>query len=281
MQNRNNGYQYQLSLFVAFLIAATAPASYGCWQESGDDFDCAGNDICLVWDESGLPVKSDEVAFECCSQPGAPCENPCSSGIRPVGFRVDLLPENPLKAFVDYRHTSPKIPLMVDGEYFAPGDIGRFDGSPLYFLACRSLAGDFSFSASTTREGLVDQLHQCGLGNPSFVVPEAPEQAASGIMLYENSKWGGASYFLPSGQSVAFSETWWNDQVTSLRGFGAGTIVTLFENSDLTGSSLTMTSNLGLPNLGTFGWNSRVSSVVAWPLAPIYHKPLQGLDMSK
>jgi hypothetical protein len=133
---------------------------------------------------------------------------------------------------------------------------------------CQDQSGGIDLHAFTTRQGLEDQLYNtCTLGDSSFVVQEAPLQVASGIAVYEGPRWSGASYFLPSGQSVVLAESWWDDRISSLRGFGAGTVVTFFESPDSGGSTLTMTTDLGWPDLDVFGWDGRASSVVVSPLA--------------
>ena len=87
------------------------------------------------------------------------------------------------------------------------------------------------------------------------------------MAFYDGVRFQGASYFLAGGQSVELSESWWNRRISSLRGVGEGTVVTLFEDVDRSGSSLTLTSDLGWPDLEALGWSNRAVMLIVWPKA--------------
>lgn len=275
--------------FIAVLLSGMVPGTSfgdGCWILSGTSSSggslfpisedpvypiCQGNDICVEWESAA----SQALATDCCSQPPSFCENPCTSvGDRPIPIVVDIFPEAPQKDTSEIRHVVPKASILVDQVELAPEEIHRFDGVALYFLVCRRRDGQLLPQALSTKEGFFDQLGECRQGRSSFIVQEAPARAEAGVAFFEGPRWSGAPYFLAPGQSFVLDQTWWDDRITSLRGFGTGTMVTLFENADFSGSSLTLSTDLGWPDLSVLGWQGRASALVVWPAPSVGPKPL-------
>lgn len=222
------------------------------------------------------------VSSTCCWDAPLSCEDCSAAGPRLEQVRLDLLPMAFLKDDVDLHHVSPRISILVDHATVSPQDISQFDGVPLHFMMCRPQGGgQAAFHAFTTREGLGQQLLECTLGVPTASVREAPLQATNGIIFNDSEWWGEASYFLAAGQSINLTDTWWNKRMSSLRGGGVGTLVTLFENADFSGSTLTLTTDLAWPDLGVFGWNNRASAVVVWQVPMSSHKLPAKADSDK
>lgn len=281
MSNYNVSDCLVFRLVTVLLIGAMAETSHSnaqCWQssgpvEAGEVGFCLNEVPCIELEEEGV--------YDCCSQPLVGCSNPCaSSGARPIYALVDLLPDQALKNATEIQHVSSRIPVSVDHTPVLPENIGQYDGIPLYHLVCLTRNGWIENHAFTTKVGMTDQMQECAGGETSFVVREAPEQATDGVVFYEGQGGDGASYFLPDGQRVTLDRTWWDDRIVSLRGYGYGTFVTLFENADFSGSSLTLSTGVFWSDLEAFGWNHRASAVLVWPLAP-HIKPLRKPDTLK
>ncbi|MEM6797554.1 MAG: hypothetical protein AAF725_26540, partial [Acidobacteriota bacterium] len=94
-------------------------------------------------------------------------------------------------------------------------------------------------------------------------------EAPGGVSLFADEMAGHASYFLAEGTGVDFSSGWWKDRISSLRGAGAPTWVTLYSGGTLSGSSLTFSTAWDRPTFEAFDWNDRTRSAYVWDRAAL------------
>ncbi|MEO1085185.1 MAG: hypothetical protein AAFY88_13175, partial [Acidobacteriota bacterium] len=138
----------------------------------------------------------------------------------------------------------------------------RGDGeSVLYALDDRSKLG-----------AVLEELNRSE--DPSLHVQLASDRLP-GAALYDGAMWQGANYFLPAGSGVDFRDDWWANKVTSIRGAGYPTWLTVFSGRAYSGSSLTFSTAWDRPNLAVFGWDERVSSAYLWPRERKARKPFE------
>ena len=265
-----------VNLLVLALWASAAPALDTCWMptENALNNNCPSQTLCVEW--IGGPNAG---AVECCTGEIPSTEGNCTDGCFHTQLRSALTsPEDeflvaegkPMAANESFevRHAVPEIPLLIDHVVYSPEEIGLFDGVPLHFLMCRASIAESVLYAFTSRKEMFDRAKNCLITDPSMIVREVPEKGGAGIVFYEDERWNGASYFLPQGQYVVLDGTWWDDRISSLKGVGMGTMMTFYEDTPSTGSSFTLSTDLGWPDLDFFGWGDRASAVRVWSVKP-------------
>ena len=84
-----------------------------------------------------------------------------------------------------------------------------------------------------------------------------PPVPSRGACFYEDINFGGQYFCYPAGADIGVVPTGTNDEISSLRIFGH-VEVTVFKDGNFRGSSRRFTANMS--NLGTAGWNDRISS---------------------
>ena len=258
-----------LILFLATFIPTSVLAN--CWRysrEAGSISACSGSDICIEWEEDGLVTAS-----ACCApsptgnlKDVVGCYDTCDSEYlaRPlagVPSPTTVLPKARITSFYDDLPIRPQLDVVYQGEEIAPEHMGRLDGKTLHFLFVLNdgNSGKSALYAFDDRQELtlaVATLQASG--------PFSKEEGPAGVLLFEDPMWKEATYFLPEGFVVNFFDSWWAERISSLRGSGPNTWITLFTGPDQTGSSLTLATGWDRPTLETFGWNDRTVSAYVW-----------------
>ena len=263
------------SLFTALILigsglaftASSAQAS-GCWKYSEESIGaCSINKVCIEWETEGQVTASD-----CCYAPTGNledtlgCHDRCYSHTftRPlasVPTPTTALPKARVTTVNSHKPIRPQLSVVYQGEEISPQEIHRLDGKILHFLFVLNdgNSGHSALYAFDDRQDLtltVATLQASG--------PFAKEDGSTGVLLFEDPMWKEASYFLPEGFAVNFFDSWWADRISSLRGSGPNTWITLFAGPDQTGSSLTLATGWDRPTLETFGWNDRAQSAYVW-----------------
>jgi hypothetical protein len=90
---------------------------------------------------------------------------------------------------------------------------------------------------------------------PSYPPPIGTPNGS--VCFYEHTRFGGNSFCLNRGQSIAALPREWNDRISSIS-IRPGLKVVIFENGNYSGARAEMTQSGELPNLW---WNDRISSV--------------------
>jgi hypothetical protein len=154
-------------------------------------------------------------------------------------------------------HTVPQVPVIIDGIRYEPEQIHLFDGRQLGF----TVGQDGQLYAFTSYKELENFLADSRIGK-------------SAILLFFATRYSeGAWYDGPRHLEVDPGVTWHYlsyalmDNIFSSMEINATADngVTLFDLPNLQGDYFHGYYGTPYPNLGTYGWNDRASSLVVWP----------------
>jgi hypothetical protein len=153
-------------------------------------------------------------------------------------------------------HQVPPVPVIIDGTLYQPEEIHRFDGKQLGFTA----GPDGRLYAFTSFSNLNNFLNK-----ESHVSPMASRSEFSYFYEYYNYlPLGYWMQILPS--STLFTLAPMNEMISSMEVSPfADNGITLFDLPNLQGDYFHGYYGTLYPNLGTYGWNDRASSLVVWP----------------
>jgi hypothetical protein len=152
-------------------------------------------------------------------------------------------------------HQVPEVPVIIDGVLYQPEDIHKFDGRQLGF----TVGPDGRLYAFTDGIVLVD-----------FISIQSKAGLFSTLSIYSRFCEG---YYLsgmrqlevPPGVSM-FSLGSMNNIISSMDiSAYADNGITLFDLPNLQGDYFHGYYWIQYPNLGTYGWDNRASSLVVWP----------------
>lgn len=160
-------------------------------------------------------------------------------------------------------HDTPRVPLVVDGVRYAPQQIHRFDGRPLYMRVARD--GQALIAYTKLADYRFD-LRRRGLTLPrrSRLASAKARVAWRGhwIRLCTGSNLDGSCWGLNSGFGVANFEAIWIgyvNNISSVQSFGQNSV--LYDNPDFDPSRGILVIPPGVVrSLSDFGWDNRVQS---------------------
>jgi hypothetical protein len=199
-------------------------------------------------------------------------------------------------------HRVPKLPFLLNGTLYEPGDIQRFNGTDLHF--CVSPRRDYlvaiddrnlmvqwwqlRYLEALTREpnpklqeyqygghqsGPGPQSGETG-GGPVVIVGKPSPQPQNFWLLFEDANFSGDWLSLETNHHYS-NLTWvgkgflalgdWNDEISSLRRLSAANDCIIFEHiafGEIDGGD-SLTVQGDEPSLEALGWNDRISSIIA------------------
>jgi hypothetical protein len=152
-------------------------------------------------------------------------------------------------------HTVPQVPVIIDGIRYEPEQIHLFDGKQLGFTV--GIDGQlYAFTNATVLDDFVTKQYTTDLYTYGFIYSRFCED-------YYLS--GTRQMDVPPGISV-FSLGNMDNIISSMEiSAYADNGATLFDLPDLQGDYFHGYYGTPYPNLGTYGWNDRASSLVVWP----------------
>jgi len=168
----------------------------------------------------------------------------------------ELLDKNPPKPEIEARlvHREPKVPFILDGIRYEPKQIHLFDGQRLGF----SIGKDGCLYACTDSESIQDFLNE-----QTCTVPKSRSLYS---YFYDFPYYGGPDSLSVLPNTALYSLATMDNLISSLKVSTYATSgCTLFEYENLQGDYLNIPSGTNRPDLGSYGWDNRASSMVVWP----------------
>ncbi len=152
-------------------------------------------------------------------------------------------------------HKVPEVPVVIDGVLYQPEDIHKFDGRQLGF----TLGPDgrlYAFTDEIDLEDFISTQSKAGLFSTLSIYSRFCEgYYLSGLRQLE----------VPPGVSM-FSLGSMDNIISSMDiSAYADNGITLFDLPNLQGDYFHGYYWIQYPNLGTYGWDNRASSLVVWP----------------
>jgi hypothetical protein len=152
-------------------------------------------------------------------------------------------------------HKVPKVPVIIDGVLYQPEDIHKFDGQQLGF----TVGPDgrlYAFTDEIALEDFISTQSKAGLFSTLSIYSRFCEDYyLSGMRQLE----------VPPGVSM-FSLGSMDNIISSMDiSAYADNGITLFDLPNLQGDYFHGYYGIPYPNLGTYGWDNRASSLVVWP----------------
>lgn len=154
-------------------------------------------------------------------------------------------------------HETPLCPVVINGIWYKPEDIHLFDGHRLGFTIGR----DGVLYAFTSDDALRE-------------FNQAQEVAAAGVTVLDNLSYfyehinGGGSWVagppgteIPDLSQLSFDL---DNKISSEYINSMATSATLFDDYDYWGDYLDIPGNTYVPDLRTYGWNDKASSLIVW-----------------
>ncbi|MEM6794534.1 MAG: hypothetical protein AAF725_11175 [Acidobacteriota bacterium] len=228
--------------------------------------------LCIEWESNGFVTNT-----ACCSAQSLqqlPCAGTCLALERPLLMAPTPSPEPPAAALKSRQPTSleeavravrPKLPVHFRGRVLTGDRLAKLDGLDLHYLfVLDDGTGQSALYALTDRQELFRAVSELDRSAEESVRLRQETEASGGVSLFADEMAGHASYFLAEGTSVDFSAGWWKDRISSLRGVGAPTWVTLYAGGEFSGSSLTFSTAWDRPTFEAFDWNDRTRSAYVW-----------------
>ncbi|MEM6794535.1 MAG: hypothetical protein AAF725_11180 [Acidobacteriota bacterium] len=253
-----------------------------CWREtrgaSGQQMCAEGGGqrmLCIEWESNGVVTATGCCSADSLAQIG--CFGTCLAFERPLSMTPSPSPQPPaaaLKArFFEEatRALRPELPVRYgDRVLTGDGDLAELDGLDVHYLfVLDDGTGQSALFALTDRQELFRAVRELDRSADDSVRLRQETEASGGVSLFADEMAGHASYFLAEGTSVDFSAGWWKDRISSLRGAGAPTWVTLYAGEGFSGSSLTFSTAWDRPNFRAFDWNDRTRSAYVWDRAAL------------
>ncbi len=175
------------------------------------------------------------------------------AGTKQVDFMVrhQMTPEAEAKIV----HQVPEVPVVIDGVLYQPEDIHKFDGRQLGFTL--GLDGRlYAFTDEIDLEDFISTQSKAGLFSTLSIYSRFCEgYYLSGMRQLE----------VPPGVSM-FSLGSMDNIISSMEiSAYADNGITLFDLPNLQGDYFHGYYWIQYPNLGTYGWDNRASSLVVWP----------------
>jgi hypothetical protein len=154
-------------------------------------------------------------------------------------------------------HTVPQVPVIIDGIRYEPEQIHLFDGRQIGF----TVGQDDQLYAFTSYKGLENFL----------AISELPEETKLLFMAshyYEDTWYSGLKQLeVDTGVTWHYLSYALMDNIFSSMEINATADngITLFDLPNLQGDYFHGYYGIPYPNLSTYGWDNRASSLVVWP----------------
>ena len=162
----------------------------------------------------------------------------------------ELCPMSP-QAEAAIVHPEPQCPVIIDGVRYEGKDISKFNGKRLYFV----IGKDGALYAFTTAKGMDD--FQAG-----YIEPPAPLYPGIDSLFFQNVNYGGNTFALLTGWGYPnLSYIGLDKALSSAEISVTASWAYLYDSYDFQGNCLKIFSGMDLPELNTYGWNDRASSV--------------------
>lgn len=161
-------------------------------------------------------------------------------------------------------HRIPLVPIVVDGQYYEPEAITKYNGKALYFLVDSQAQKEGVLYAFTTIENLSAYMSETQ-GLPMAGGSISPNHTSDDPFSYfpEHSGYGGYWFALRVGYGVTNLGDW-NDRASSVLATPYGRWTALYEHSDFGGAQLWIPASHNIYDLRPYGWNDRASSFGVW-----------------
>jgi hypothetical protein len=153
-------------------------------------------------------------------------------------------------------HEVPPVPFVFDGVQYEPEQIHLFDGKQLGFTAGND-GRLYAFTSFASLSNFLNEESQVLLNGPG------PEYS----VFYDgtNYYWQYYRLFVPPNTTLhtlyPMDNMISSMQISSYAALGS----TLFDYENLQGDYFAVSGGTNWPNLGSYGWNDRASSLVVWP----------------
>lgn len=192
----------------------------------------------------------------------------CTSPVAPDADDAQPLEDGSGEAALGAVHKTPSVPVVIDGARYAPEDIHRFDGRPLYMIV--DLAEPDVLVGFTKQSDFRTAVDAKKVARDSSVPSQfGPGQSTdyyssdecTGDKLTVNSGWGVNDLrAVPRGCSLFGCAGDWNDVISSLWVNGSQT---LYADSQYGGGWLWV-GGWGCVNMSTYGFDNIGSSLNEW-----------------
>jgi hypothetical protein len=173
--------------------------------------------------------------------------------------------ETPSQSLVNV-HKPPRAPFVVDGVQYAPQEITKFNGRPLYFVVDPGKSPEM---IGYTKQAEFD----AAVASKRAERPVQPNGAGQYLDLYDgdeltgysarfNSAWG-VNHLAGIGRGCGWfgcAGDW--DNVASSVSYNGN--VALYDGYGYTGSSISLPYGYYWLNLSWYGWDNRVTSLNVW-----------------
>ena len=152
-------------------------------------------------------------------------------------------------------HKEPEVPFILNGVLYQPEQIHLFDGQRLGFTIGENGILYAFLNYDVLRVFLSDQ--------PASTLMRASSQYS---VFYGCINFGGLDRLWVLPNTTLHTLTYMDDDISSMKISSYATCgCTLFEYENLQGDYFDVPGGSEWPNLGTYGWDDRASSLVVWP----------------
>jgi hypothetical protein len=153
---------------------------------------------------------------------------------------------------------NPKVPVIVDGSWYAPDEMIRFQGQDLiYFVDQEAIDGGFVW-AFTTAAGAEEHLAR-GAAERETQLKICSTARFNKVAYGTGIDW----MTMVCGQTSGFIGSSWNDRISYVEAGGSYTV--LYSNSYFGGDKLPVTGGNTIPDLNAYGFNNRTTSIKVCP----------------
>lgn len=156
-------------------------------------------------------------------------------------------------------HKIPKYPVIVDDVRYAPEEITRFNGQPLVMFANEQVEKEGVIRAFTTEEKA--QEFVSSLKMMALDINAIPRSQLGITLVFKDINYGNKIDDGSCGE--AWNLTGSDDNAASsviTAHCSSGSYTKLYDNYNLSGSSLWITTGFDPDDLRDYGWNDRASS---------------------
>ncbi|GGP15069.1 hypothetical protein LDL08_36180 [Nonomuraea glycinis] len=241
-------------------------------QFSGQVGGLTEDDVLAVLRESGI-TSLESLVRHALAVPPAPQPEPLDSlRLLAPGVEPGLAAANGQS--VPLKHRSPGVAVIVDGVEYDPADITRFDGQVLTFVVDGSpdrilaYTDDRPLLAAVWAAGLLGRLSTAAGPRDDSLAADTRPRTFGEVQMFEHHFFAGDWFWLPANygwpdltriRHGAWPGSDWNDTISSVA--RTDCLMGYFEHINFGGIKLIVPAGFELADLGTWGWNDRISSV--------------------
>ncbi|WP_327091635.1 hypothetical protein OIE66_13675 [Nonomuraea sp. NBC_01738] len=227
---------------------------------SGNVGGLSEDDVLAVLGESGITTLEALVQHALAVPPPAQPQ--------PLDHAMLLTPVSTAVADVPLKQRPPQVAVIVDGVEYDPGDITRFDGQMLTFVADGSPDRILAYTDDRPLRAAVWVATTLGAQSP-ITPASADSQVTQGeVQMFEHHFYDGDWFWCGARQGWSDLTnvrhgSWpgsdWNDTISSAK--PTDCLVYYYEHINYGGIALYAPPGIALDDLQRFGWNDRISSV--------------------